>query len=112
MLTQNIKITQVNNRVHSALRTLAQGLKISQTTGKVHNALRRLAVKGNINDTTSHGGTYIRLQQDLGNAIGEVKRSIGICIKIITTGLIRDYLINRFLKSNITREIILESRIH
>jgi hypothetical protein len=75
---------------------------------------------GNVKDTTKRWGTYIRVQQDRGNVRGDVLRSVGMFIKIMTTSLIRDYLIHRFLKSKeelvlkspVCREIEIDSRIH
>jgi hypothetical protein len=69
---------------------------------------------------TSHGGEYYRFQADTVQAQGTVFRGLLIFIKLLTTSLVRDYLLRRFLKSNeelvlkscICREIILDSKIH
>jgi hypothetical protein len=69
---------------------------------------------------TLHAGEYTRKQQDTAGTADIPLRSLFVVVKIITTGLVRDYLVSRFLRSNediavkspVCREIILESRIH
>jgi hypothetical protein len=63
---------------------------------------------------------YRRFEREDGRVFGEAVRSLGIIIRLLTTGLIRDYVIRRFLKareelvlkSPVCREIVLESRLH
>jgi len=68
----------------------------------------------------SHIAAYNRLQRSTTRAQGSVLRSIFFVVRIMTRLFIRDYLLNRFLKSKteltlkskIIREIIIESRLN
>jgi hypothetical protein len=63
---------------------------------------------------------YLMFEREEGRVFGEAARSLGVFIRLLTTGLIRDYVIRRFLKareelvlkSPVCREIVLESRLH
>jgi hypothetical protein len=63
---------------------------------------------------------YVRKYEDTMTALGGVKRIRGIFIKLVSGGMIRDYITGRFLKareevvlkSAVCREIVLNSRIH
>jgi hypothetical protein len=119
-LTQGVKLTDSRKRVHGIVKKLTQTVKVTQTNSRVHGALRKAVQTGNTNDTTKRWGTYIRVQRDRGDVRGDVLRSVGMFVKIVTTGLVRDYLIHRFLKSKeelvikspVCREIEIDSRIH
>ncbi|MDR2435185.1 MAG: hypothetical protein LBD47_11570 [Treponema sp.] len=69
---------------------------------------------------TRHGGEYYRKQADTVQAAGTSFRSLLIFVRLVTTSLIRDFLLRRFLKSNeelvlkspVCRELIVDSSIH
>jgi hypothetical protein len=74
---------------------------------------------GSIVETT-HGAAYYRKQADTVQAEGFVFRGLLLFVRIVTQVFIRDYLLRRFLvareelvlKSGITRDLILESKIN
>jgi hypothetical protein len=76
-------------------------------------------VLGNSGETV-RAVEYQRFEREDGRVFGEVIRRLGIIIRLLTEGLIRDYVVRRFLKareelvlkSPVCREIVLESRIH
>jgi hypothetical protein len=69
---------------------------------------------------TIHQGEYHRETSDIAGSTGLPLRSLGVFIKLVTVGLVRDYFLRRFLKSNeeivlksaVCRDIEIESRIH
>ncbi|AEF81454.1 hypothetical protein [Leadbettera azotonutricia] len=69
---------------------------------------------------TVHQGEYYRETSDIAGSTGLPVRSLGVFIKLVTVGLVRDYLLRRFLKSNeeivlksaVCRNLEIESRIH
>jgi hypothetical protein len=69
---------------------------------------------------TDHTAEYYRKQTETVNAQGVSLRHLCIFIRLLTTGLLRDYIIRRFLKSNeelvlksaVCREIEIESTLH
>jgi hypothetical protein len=82
--------------------------------------LRELRENPDAADETKRIADYIRLHQDTGNVVEDMKRMLTVFIKLFSVTSIRDYIINRFLKSReelaikskINREIEIESRIH
>jgi hypothetical protein len=121
-------------------RTMPMTVKESDTVGRM--ALLRRTVEGTAAafDITGHWGDYVRgLYVAAGSRAGTAHqgeyhreafdtagisvvslRSLGVFIKLITVGFVRDYLLRRFLKSNeelvvksvLCRELVLESKIH
>ncbi|MDR2542885.1 MAG: hypothetical protein LBC80_05485 [Treponema sp.] len=82
--------------------------------------IRGLLVTAGSNAETTHGANYYRFQADKVQAEGSVFRGLLLFVKIVTGVFVRDYLLRRFLvareelvlKSCITREIILDSKIN
>jgi hypothetical protein len=68
---------------------------------------------------TSRQGEFYRKETDTVNADGSAFRGLIIFVRILTTSFVRDFLLRRFLiareelvlKSCITREITLDSKI-
>jgi hypothetical protein len=95
---------------------------VSPVTDTHHEAeyLRELRETPAAADETIRVAGYIRLHQDTGNVVEDMKRMLTVFIKLFSVTSIRDYIINRFLKSReelvikskINREIEIESRIH
>ena len=102
------------------MRSMPETVRITDTKGHWAAYIRGLRVEAASIAETSHGGEYYRFQADTVQAQGTVFRGLLIFIKLLTTSLVRDYLLRRFLKSNeelvlkscICREIILDSKIH
>ena len=102
------------------LRTLHETQGANDNFQQVRNFIRYLYVEaGNLAETAYCGNSY-RTVQDTVQAEGSAFRHLLIFVKILTTSLVRDFIIRRFLvareelvlKSCITREITLESKIN
>ena len=99
---------------------------ITETTAVTHiNRLRGeycRELKGNAESIDELGriGEYDRRLTETVKANEGVLRKLSIFVRIVTTALVRDYIIGRFLKAKselvikscITREITLESKIN
>jgi hypothetical protein len=102
------------------LRSLPETLQLTDSKIQWGAYIRGLQVEAASIAETMHGGDYYRKQADTVQAAGMPFRSLLIFIRLVTTSLIRDFLLGRFLKSNeelvlkspICREIILDSGIH
>jgi hypothetical protein len=101
------------------LRSISDGVNISlhsRHLGAFFSGLRVFA--GNMAETR-HKAEYYRFTADSVHAAGVVFRGLLLFVKIITGAFVRDYLLSRFLKarqelvlkSAISREIYLDSRI-
>jgi hypothetical protein len=104
----------------SWLRFVCEELAASGETGRAGDYIRGLHAEAGSMAETLHAGEYHRKPEDTAGLADIPLRSLFVVVKLITCGLIRDYLISRFLKSNediavksaVCGEIILESRIH
>jgi hypothetical protein len=104
----------------SWLRLVREELAASGEAGHAGDYIRGLYAEAGSAAETLHAGEYHRKQEDAAGLADIPLRSLFVVVKLITTGLVRDYLISRFLKSNediavkspVCGEIILESRIH
>jgi hypothetical protein len=102
------------------LRTIRHEAFAFDQTGHLGDYLRGLYSEAGSMAETKHKGEYHRLHQDTVTAEALSLRHLIIFIRLVTVGFIRDYLIPRFLrskeevvlKSAVTREIELDSRIH
>jgi hypothetical protein len=102
------------------LRSLPETAGISEITGHWGAYIRGLRFEAGSLAETSHGGAYYRTQTETVQAHGAVFRGLLIFVRLLTTSLVRDFLLRRFLKSNeklvlksgICREITLDSTIH
>jgi hypothetical protein len=69
---------------------------------------------------TGHEGEYYRKVQDTAGSTAVSLRHLLIFIRLVTEGLVRDFVLRRFLKSNeelvvkspVARELILDSCLH
>jgi hypothetical protein len=139
-ITTPVKVSTTVTRHPVFLRTLLNTITAGDDTAYSVVWLRRLPEQGTVTDKNRHIGGYIRglymaagslagtrhraeyyrKQTDVVNGQGVSLRYLFIFIRLLTTGLVRDYLLRRFLKSNeelvlkspVCREIVLESRIH
>jgi hypothetical protein len=88
--------------------------------GHLGDYIRGLYSEAGSGAETGHTGNFFRKEEDAATAGDITLRGLLVFVKIFTTGLIRDYLIPRFLrskeeivlKSPVRREIFLDSRIH
>jgi hypothetical protein len=127
------------NRIQGFMRTIQENLKsvdsilspvvfirnvndetvIYESRTKTAEYIKLLEIKADMVDDTSHIAEYHREQKDEVQAEGLLFRSVTFFVKIITGTFIRDYIVQRFLKAReelklkscITREIILNSKI-
>jgi hypothetical protein len=101
-------------------RVLPEAVRLTDTKTQWAAYVRGLRMEAASTAETSHGGEYYRKQTDTVQAAGIPFRSLLIFVCLVTTSLIRDFLLRRFLKSNeelvlkspVCRELILDSNIH
>ena len=136
----DVKINSDIKRYQNVIRLIKDGLKILDTQSfsvlfvrPVHDTataagyfsrlgafIRGLPVTADSNACTAHNAEYYRFNSDTVQAEGKANRGLLLFIRIITGVFIRDYLLRRFLiakeeiilKSCITRELSLESKIN
>jgi hypothetical protein len=104
----------------SFMRIMPETAAIKETTGHWGAYIRGLLVEAASITETRHGGEYYRKQADWVQAEGTVFRGLLIFVRLLTTSLVRDFILRRFLKSNeeivlksyVCREITLDSSIH
>jgi hypothetical protein len=102
------------------LRRLIEQAGATDSAGKWNVYIRGLYEQAGNNAGTIHQGDYHRETSDIAGSTGLPLRSLGVFIKLVTVGLVRDYLLRRFLKSNeeivlrsaVCRDLEIESRIH
>jgi hypothetical protein len=139
-LTQGVTLTDTRKRTGDFKRTLAieasgsafsgcaadycrknaDGLTATDRAGHWGDYVRGLYVEAGSMAETRHKGAYYRFHQDHVSTQALSLRHVLIFIRLVTVGLVRDYLVPRFLrskeeivlKSPVTRELELESRIH
>jgi hypothetical protein len=127
-------------RQRGFIRTLLMAVDVPDYAGKVFNWFRTIRHEAAVFDRAGHlgdyfrglyteaggmveiihTGEYYRLQQDTVTTQALSIRHLIIFIRLVTVGFIRDYLIPRFLrskeeivlKSKVSREIELDSRLH
>jgi hypothetical protein len=102
------------------LRSLPETVRLTDSKSQRAAYIRGLQVEAASVAETRHGGEYYRKQADTVQAAGMPFRSLLIFVRLVTTSLIRDFILRRFLKSNeelvlkspVCRELTLESTIH
>ena len=102
------------------LRSITETEGVSDTVQQWGAFVRGLYVEAGCLAEASHKGEYCRVEKDAVQAKGTVFRGLLIFVRILTTSFVRDFVLRRFLiareeivlKSCITREITLESRIN
>jgi hypothetical protein len=102
------------------MRSLPETAAATDIAGHWGAYIRGLRVEAASMAETRHSGEYYRKKIETVGAEGAVLRHLGIFIRLVTVSLVRDFLIGRFLKareeivlkSPVTREIVLESKIH
>jgi hypothetical protein len=103
----------------SRLRRVLEGLGVFCAAGGLGCYLRGLVTVAGGNAEAGASGAYYRAATETVQAESIVKRGLLLFVRIITGAFIRDYIIGRFLKartelalkSRVSKEIILESRI-
>jgi hypothetical protein len=102
------------------MRSLPETAAAADIAGHWGAYIRGLRVEAASRAETRHSGEYYRKKTETVGAEGAALRHLGIFIRLVTVGLVRDFLIGRFLKareeivlkSPVCREITIESRIH
>jgi hypothetical protein len=102
------------------VRTVSETQSITDTIKQWSNYIRGLYVEAGSMAETIRQGEFYRNESDTVQADGSVFRGLLIFVKILTTSFVRDFILRRFLiareelvlKSCITRELTLESRIN
>jgi hypothetical protein len=101
-------------------RLVHEWLNTTDVIGHWGDYLRGLFVEARSIAETEHKGDYYRKQEDTVHSEAISLRHLFVFIRLLTAGLVRDYVIRRFLKareeivikSPICREVVLESRLH
>jgi hypothetical protein len=102
------------------LRRLEERKGAADTLSSWGSYIRGLYTAAGSMAETLHTGEYYRKKTETVGAEGAALRRLCIFIRLVTVGLVRDFLIGRFLKareeiilkSPVCREIAIESRIH
>jgi len=138
--TNNVRVNSNTNRFHNVMCKLQDSLKIFDTNSfsvvflrnvsdnvkalddfrHLGSFIRGLVVTAESTAETTHTAVYKRIQTDTVQPSGNVLRGLFMFVRIVTGVIFRDYLLRRFLiakeelvlKSVISREITLESKIN
>jgi hypothetical protein len=119
-LTQGVKLTDTRKLAAAYMRKHTATVHGTDMFSKVLGICRKLMMGVTTFAAAEHWGDYHRTQEDTAVVAGIALRSIGHFIKLVTVGVVRDFIVRRFLKSNeelvlkskVSREIILDSKIH
>jgi hypothetical protein len=102
------------------VRTVHETQGITDTMQKWGSYIRGLFVEAGSIAETVRWGDFFRKESETVHVDGYVFRHLMVFIKLLSTSLVRDFIIRRFLiareelvlKSSITRDLILESKIN
>jgi hypothetical protein len=139
-LTQGVSLSDSQRKTIGYKRITAQSVQANATVSKLFLRICKIFEAVTITDTISHLRNYFRgikdnakiesevkaghLQfrkiSDTAQVVGSVFRGLLLFVRIVTGAFVRDYLLSRFLKAReelklksvISREIKLESRIN
>ncbi|GHV93331.1 hypothetical protein AGMMS50268_38340 [Spirochaetia bacterium] len=109
-----------NNSMISLTRNIAEWAAALESAGHQGDYIRGLYVTAGSIAETDHAADYYRKQEDTAYSEAIPLRSLFMVIRLVTVGLVRDFILKRFLKSNedivlkspVCREIEIDSRIH
>jgi hypothetical protein len=101
------------------IRSVPDKVAVTQRTSRWGSFFRGLMATAANTSGTSHKTDFCRTHADTVKAEDSVIRKLFICIKLISKAVVKDLIINRFLKAKqemvikscVTREIVLDSRI-
>jgi hypothetical protein len=119
-LTQGVSLPDNRTVTANYKRTLAQITSIFSVASTLKTICRKcIMAVGSIANTIRKAG-YNRYQTETVKAEGVVRRGLLLFVHIVTGAFVRDYILSRFLKAKVeltlkscvTREIVLESRIN
>jgi hypothetical protein len=107
-------------KIQTWFRSIQEQATAFGEAGHLGDYLRGIYTEAGSMAETTHEGEYHRRVQDTAYSEAVSLRQLLIFIRLWTTGLVRDYIIRRFLKSNeelvlkspVCREIEIDSRIH
>ncbi len=120
VLVDSLKAFDESNFTVLFIREIKETSGITDVLKSIREYIKVLQdVAGNIAETIRKG-EYFRTERDTVQAGGSALRHLFIFLRILTVSFVRDYIIRRFLvareelslKSVITREIVLESKIN
>jgi hypothetical protein len=105
--------------IRAWFRTIREQTAVFGEAGRLGDYIRGLYTEAGSMAETIHKGEYVRTVEDTAGTTAVSLRHVFIFIRLVTAGLVRDYLIGRFLKSKeelvikspVTTEVELESRI-
>jgi len=116
---QTTAVTSTLRSITTFLRAIAESMAVTHTNQHYGEYHRELKSTSDNFEGIEHEGKYYRRNTETIRPVSSLFRSLLLFIKIITQVFIRDYLLTRFLKARseivikscVTREIILESKI-
>jgi hypothetical protein len=139
-LTAGVNLTDSGKRAYTAVRKNEETAGAAGTVSLSRRITAFLQAVSGLTDIAGHKGQwernirdgaypaadthksveYARVLRDAGNVLEDVKRMLTVCIKLFSGASIRDYIIGRFLKSReeipikskVSREIYIDSKIH
>jgi hypothetical protein len=106
-------------KVQAWFRAIQEQAAVFGEAGHLGDYIRGLYIEAGSMTEIWHEGEYYRAVQDTAGSMGVSPRRLCIFLRLATFSLVRDYLISRFLrsreelviKSAVTRELILESKV-
>ena len=118
-VTENIRGTDSTAYPVVFVRSVHETQGITDTIQKWANYIRGLYTEAIAIEEIDRKGEFYRTESDMVQAVGSVFRGLIIFIRILTTSIVRDFILRRFLiareelvlKSCITREITLDSKL-
>jgi hypothetical protein len=101
------------------LRSFHETSTVIETMRKAGEFFRDVKEKADIESEVKAGWVFFTRLTDTAQVTTNVIRGLILCVRIMTTALVRDFVLRRFLKARseleikscVTREIILESKI-
>jgi hypothetical protein len=118
--TQTVQGKAIANRFEGFCRSMVQTVKSAMSLKGFPTLIRKVVEAVTAPAETARRKGYYRTQQDTAGSEDSTLRNLSIFIRLLAGGVIRDFIIGRFLKSNeeivvkspVCREIIIDSKLH
>jgi hypothetical protein len=115
-----LKTSDTNKTLITLIRKIAGRVSALDSTGHLGDYFRGLYADAGSIAETGHIAAYYRKQEDTAYTEAIPLRSLFMAVRLVTVGLVRDFILKRFLKSNedmvlksaVCRDIEIDSRIH
>ncbi|GHU81853.1 hypothetical protein FACS189468_5210 [Spirochaetia bacterium] len=104
-----LNTSDTNNILIALARNIAERASTLDNAGHLGDYFRGLFVEAGNMAETDHLSAYYRKQEDTAYTEAIPLRSLFMIIRLVTVGLVRDFILKRFLKSN--EDIVLKSPV-